>query len=187
MIHRVAKLDPSEVTKVDGIPITSPSRTIFDLAGVLHGRALERVVAQAEDLRLTSRSELRCLMPRHSGRRGVRALLPILEGDPALTRSEAEERFLALIRTTPLPVPEVNVRVGNYEIDFLWRKERVAVEVDGYAFHSSPRMFEGDRRRDRDMSAMGFQVVRVTWRQLTREQEAVLVQVAQTLAWSRRR
>ena len=111
----------------------------------------------------------------------LRALL-VGDASPAFTRSEAEARFLALIRKAQLSEPETNVRVGGYEVDFLWRRERVVVEVDGFAFHSSRRTFENDRRRDRELTARGFNVLRVTWRQVASESEALLVRLTQTLA-----
>ena len=78
-------------------------------------------------------------------------------------------------------MPESNVSVGDYEVDFYWRRERLIVEVDGFAFHSSQRKFESDRRRDAGLTARGLRIMRVTWRQLVDEPEAVLVRLAQSL------
>lgn len=71
--------------------------------------------------------------------------------------------------------------VAGHEVDFLWRAERLIVEVDGFEFHASRASFESDRKKDAHLSARGFQVIRVTWRQLTREPEALLVRLAQAL------
>ena len=97
------------------------------------------------------------------------------------TRSVAEERFLSLIRDSGLPQPLVNVRRHGYEIDFFWPEERVAVEVDGFAYHRTRGRFEGDRSRDAALRKAGITVIRVTWRQLERDATAVLVDVAQAL------
>ena len=86
-----------------------------------------------------------------------------------------------MIRKAQLSAPEINVRVGAYEVDFCWRRERLVVEVDGYTFHTTRRKFENDRRRDAWLIAEGVRVMRVTWRQLTEEPEAMLVGLAQTL------
>ncbi len=102
--------------------------------------------------------------------------------NPALARSEAEERFLALVRRAGLPEPEVNVALHGYELDLLWRDEGLAVEIDGYAFHGDRDAFEADRRRDAVLAAHGLQVFRITWRQITEEPEATLVLVTQALA-----
>ena len=101
---------------------------------------------------------------------------------PSLTRSEAEAKLLALVRSAGLPRPETNVVSSQYEVDFLWRSERVVVEVDGYAFHSSRRAFEADRRRDAELAARGYTVIRVTWRQLVGEPHAVVARIAAALA-----
>lgn len=101
---------------------------------------------------------------------------------PALTRSKAEERLLALIRRGGLPPPDVNRRVGGYEIDFLWPEGALAVEVDGFAYHRSRGAFERDRRRDAELAVLGIRVLRVTWEQITDEPEAVLVRIARLLS-----
>ena len=76
------------------------------------------------------------------------------------TRSDLERRFLELLHTHELPLPEVNARIGPYEVDFLWRKERLVVELDGYAYHSDRASFAADCRRDRELQALGFSVMR---------------------------
>jgi very-short-patch-repair endonuclease len=177
-------LELDETTTCKGIPITTPARTVLDLAADSTERELEQALAQAEARHLTSRRKLLLLLARYPGRRGVRALRRLLERDarPALTRSEAEERFLALIRKSGLPHPDVNVNLGRYEVDFLWREHRLVVEIDGYAHHSDRESFEADRARDAWLAAQGHTVIRVTWRQLVDEPEVVLARVAEALA-----
>jgi very-short-patch-repair endonuclease len=114
-------------------------------------------------------------------RPGAARLRAVLGSSPAHTRSKAEERFLALVGRGQLARPEVNVKVCGYEVDFFWRKERLVTEVDGFAYHSSSNHFETDRRRDADLSAAGIRVLRITWRQLVREPEAILVRLALAL------
>ena len=181
-VHRV-RLQPADVTTLQNIPVTSAARTVTDLAAVLQERDLERVLAQAERLNLLDRSTLHSLAEQRFGRPGAPLLRAMLacEAGPALTRSEAEQRFLTLIRKAQLPLPETNVRVGGYEVDFFWRRHGLVVEVDGYAFHSSRRRFENDRRRDALLTANGVNVMRVTWRQVVHESVAMLARVAQAL------
>ncbi len=95
-----------------------------------------------------------------------------------VSRKVAERRFLELIRAARLPEPETNARVHGYEVDLLWRDQRLIVEVDGYAFHSTRGSFERDRRRDADLSARNHRVLRVTWRQITTEPEALVATLA---------
>jgi very-short-patch-repair endonuclease len=127
---------------------------------------------------------LLALLARYPRRTGAPKLRELLGGSrqPALVRSEAEERFLTLVRRATLPVPEVNVPLHGYEIDFLWRDHELAVEVDGFTFHRDRAAFEADRRRDADLAARGIQVIRITWRQIADEPEAILVRLAQALA-----
>lgn len=182
-VRRVRCLEAADRAERDGIPVTSPARTLLDLAAVVGGRDLERAIARAERERLVERDQLEDLVARHGGRRGAPALRAVLEraGGPALTRSEAEVRFLRLVRKARLPPPKTNARVGGYELDFLWREHGIAVEVDGYAFHSSRPRFEGDRRRAADLASRGIQVIPLTWKQIVEEGTATAVQVAQAL------
>ena len=99
-----------------------------------------------------------------------------------LTRSEAEDRFLALVRGAGLPTPSANVPVGPYEIDFFWVSEGIAVEVDGYRGHSTRPRFEGDRRKDAWLLARGVKVIRLSWRQIVHEAMGTAVLVGQALA-----
>jgi very-short-patch-repair endonuclease len=180
----VGRLQREERTNLSGIPVTSPSRTLLDLASVAPSRELEQAIAEAERRHLASRTKLAALLARYPRRPGTRALRALVEVDqrPALTRSQAEERLLRLIRLARLPAPDVNARVGRYEVDFLWREAGLVVEVDGFAFHSDRAAFEADRRRDAELAARGLTVIRVTWRQIVEEREAVLVSLGQALA-----
>ncbi len=181
--HRVRNLPKRQVTKMDGIPVTIPARTLVDLAGQASRRELERALARAKREGLTDRREVEDLASRAPTRTGVPTLLAFLGAgyEPAFTRSEAEERLLSLIRSAGLPRPTVNSEVVGFEVDFCWERERLIVEVDGYRYHSSRASHENDRRRDGLLARAGYQVIRVTWRQLTKERDATLVLVAQAL------
>lgn len=181
--HRTASLDRRDVRRIERIPVTAPARSLLDLAAVAGAHELERAVAEAERRRLVRRRELTDELQRHRRRAGTASLLAVLDrdGGPAWTRSEAERRLLRLVRAARLPTPELNVHVGDFEVDFLWREERVIIEVDGYAVHSPRPAFERDRSRDAELQARGFRVIRVTWRQLTGESEALLARLARAL------
>jgi very-short-patch-repair endonuclease len=166
------------------VPVTSAARTIFDLSCVAGPRELEQAVAIAERERLATRDELLAVLDRYAGRAGSRRLRGLLErsAPPALTRSKAEDLLLGLIRDAGLPEPEVNVRLHGYEVDFLWRSARLAIEVDGYAYHSSAHAFVRDRKRGSALAAAGIHVVRLSWYQIADEPRKTLVQLAQALA-----
>jgi very-short-patch-repair endonuclease len=187
-VRRLSRLESDERTYVDGIPVTAPARTLIDFASVAYSRELEEAVAIAERQQLVVRAELLSNLARYRGRPGLRALRAVLaaDGGPALTRSEAESRFLTLIRKARLPAPEANVMVEGYEIDFLWRAQRIAVEVDGYRYHRSRPQFEKDRRRAAELAAHGIHVIPLTWRQIVDDAVATAVQLGQTLIRARR-
>lgn len=182
-IRRTSELAPDERCVLAGIPVTAPGRTLIDLATVVDARRVERAVARAERESILNRSGLAALIERYAGKPGVRVLRSIVHqgAGPALTRSEAEERFIDLVRTARLPMPETNVRVGRYEVDFLWRSRRLAVEVDGYRFHSARARFEHDRRRASHLASLGIQVIPLTWSQIVDDGVATAVQLGQAL------
>jgi very-short-patch-repair endonuclease len=167
-IHRVATCDPNELRVHRRIAVTSPARTLLDIAPGIGIQELEAAAAEAIAMRLVRVVDLEATLDRNRRRRGAARFRELLERhrDPALTRSEAERRMLTLIRSAGLPRPEVNARVGGFEVDFLWRAERLIVEVDGFQFHSSRPAFERDRARDAELGSRGFRVIRVTWRQI---------------------
>lgn len=183
-----AVLPGDERAVVDGLPLTSVFRTIFDLAGVLKRRQLERAMHQAEVLGLTDRLSIPDLLERHPRSRGAATLRELLaEKAPAgITRNDFEEGFVALLDDHALPRPAFNaplaVRGRFFEIDSLWRDHRLAVELDGRAVHATPAAFESDRERDRILQAEGWRTARVTWRQLWDDPEAVAADLRRLLA-----
>lgn len=182
-VHRVARLDPADRAVAHGIPITTPARTIVDIAATASARELEQALAKAVREGLTGRRQVARVIADAPRRRGVATLRALLEAGnaPAFTRSEAEERFLALVRRGRLGAPHANVVVRGTEVDFIWRSARLIVEIDGLAVHGLPAAFERDRRRDRVLTAAGYRVMRVTWSQIRDEPEVLLVHLAQAL------
>ncbi|HUG41180.1 MAG TPA: type IV toxin-antitoxin system AbiEi family antitoxin domain-containing protein [Longimicrobiales bacterium] len=183
-VHRVTRLDAADRTVAHGIPITTPARTIVDIAATATARELEQALAVAERDGLATPDEVARALARRPGRRGagiLRALLDSAE-PPAFARSEAEELLLALVRSAGLPAPRTNVIVCGFEVDFLWSAAGLVVEIDGFEFHRSREAFERDRRRDADLMTAGYRVMRVTWRQLRDESHVVLARLARALA-----
>jgi Protein of unknown function (DUF559) len=173
-------LPHDEVTTERGIPVTTLPRTIFDLAAVLPRARVERAINEAEVRRLTDTLSLADFVeryPRRSGVATVKAILAARSAGMNLTRSELEVRFLSFLEKAGLPPPEVNAYLfvnGSWiECDFVWRNARVIAELDGLAAHGTATAFERDRARDRMLSARGWRLVRITWRQLHEEAPAV--------------
>lgn len=181
-LHRATvPLDPRDLTQRRNLPVTTPARAVVEIAGELSTRKLERALDEAIVSRVTSREAVRkasLRAGRHVGAAALRTMIAVTGG----SRSEAERRLRSLARRGGLPQPQLNPRVGAFEVDFLWPEERVIVEVDGYDFHASKTAFERDHRRDAILQGLGFHILRFTWRQLTQEPEFVLVQLARALS-----
>ncbi len=183
-VHRMAELDPGELKDVRGIPLTSPARTICDVAGAGLSHEAEHALEQARVERLVTDRQLRQVIERAPTRAGSALIRMLLDSEngAGYTRSKAERTMRALVRSAELPQPLVNVQLHGFLVDFLWPSERLVVEVDGYEFHNDRAAFERDRRRDQILTAAGYRVIRVTWRQLRDEPVAVIARLAQALA-----
>jgi very-short-patch-repair endonuclease len=160
-LHRSVTLTPVDMTTHRGIPITTPARTIIDLAKTLQGRPLEQLVDLADQRGLVDFDDLRSADPA-----SLKAVLRNYA--PAATRSEMEERFLRLCDDHGIPRPETNSIIEGIEVDFVWHDRRLIVEVDGYASHRSPSAFERDRERDVTLTTRGWRVLRFTWAKIMR-------------------
>jgi very-short-patch-repair endonuclease len=179
-----ASLPADEIDEVDGIPVTSVSRTLLDLASLLSERRLEKALNEAEVRQLTSARSLPDLLARYPRRRGASMLRAILrEHGEALgvTRNDFEEDFLALVDRHDLPRPRLNADLAVagrlFEVDCLWPAQRLVVELDGRAAHGTARAFESDRERDRLLVADGWRAIRVTWRQLRDDGPAIAAEL----------
>jgi very-short-patch-repair endonuclease len=177
--HR-ARLPEDEVTETIGIATTTPPRTLLDLAAVLPKSQLERAINEAEYRRLTDPLSLGALVARHPGHRGVRAIRALVEAahiGHTLTRSDLEDRFLELLDKANLPRPRINTPITlnghTLEPDCTWPHHHLIAELDGYASHTTRHAFEKDRARDRRLQAAGWRVIRITWRQLNDDPNAI--------------
>jgi len=163
-----------------GIVVTTPARTIVDLADVVQRRrTLERAIDEAEYLRLDWSEAA----PRH-GRKGsglLSSVLAVHEPGSTRTRSELEEQFLAFCDRHRFPRPEVNVVIEGYLCDFVWREQRLVVETDGRRAHGTARARQRDPIRDADLQIAGWRVMRITSVRLFREPDAVADQLKRLL------
>jgi hypothetical protein len=186
-LHQPRSLHPADVDQHDGIPTTSIPRLLLDLAATEPRRRLERAYEAAERERVLDTRAVRELIERSHGHRGRRPLIAIsaaVSEPPHHTRSELEERFLALMREASIPEPSVNAWVEGYEVDMLWRAEKVIVELDGWEFHRTRGAFERDRARDVRLQLAGYRLLRFTWRQLETEPEVLIAAVQEMVGAS---
>jgi len=181
-IHR-ANVPRADVRWRERMPLTSPPRTILDLAGELGPHDLERLVAEASYRRLASERELRDQLERNPGKRGNPALRAVLDlpGGPRRTRSPAERQMLRLLRRAGFTGYELNQRIHGFEVDVLWRELNFAVEIDGYQAHSGRLAFERDRLKVATLKAQGLDVMPITPRQLHDDPDGVVARIVRAL------
>jgi very-short-patch-repair endonuclease len=189
VVHQTRHLQRVDVRVYRGLPVTSPARTLVDIARELTDRELERALDETLVGRLARLAEVRNALDRLRARPRASSLRGLLDArlDSSLTRSQLEELFLELIRKAALPEPKVNCRLHGFTVDFYWPEHRVAFETDGYRFHSTRSAFERDRRKDRILKQAGVDMNRVTHAQITGEPFVVVAHVAQRLALVGRR
>ena len=157
------------------LPLTPPAQTLSDIAGVVRFMELRRALAEAEYQRLVTLAEVDAVLGRgRPGSAALRAALDCHLPQLARTRSRMEEKFVLLCERHSLTPPAVNVRVAGWTVDAVWFDQRLAVELDSHAAHGTPAAMEEDRRRDLELRAAGYTVLRYTWRQLTDASDLVI-------------
>jgi very-short-patch-repair endonuclease len=153
-VHRSRQI---ESTTHYGIRVTTPARTLVDLADVLNPKQLTRAVNEAQVQRLVSPAELTTLLTRYPGRRTSQ-----LTPERGATRSHLEDDFTRFLKRHKLPIPERNQTIAGHEVDAVYRQRKLVIELDSRQFHSTPRAFEQDRDRDADLLNAGFSTLRIT-------------------------
>jgi very-short-patch-repair endonuclease len=185
-VHRSRTLRSYDRTRARGVPVTSPARTLLDLADVLPVKLLRRAVREAEAQRLVDEHALARQLRRARGRRGAPALAALVDFGPAPTRSELEDRTLALLLDNGLPRPQINPRVAvdgqTFVPDFLFPQARLVVEADGERYHSGTQARQADAHKQARLEAAGYRVVRVSWRQVVEEPALTVSRVRRGLA-----
>jgi hypothetical protein len=183
--HRTRRFNPEDFGLLDGaLPITSPARATLDYAEYATPRQLDRVVNTLHFKGLVTPQDLHDVIARTPGRHGIPLLKAVIarhEG-PIKFRSGGERIVLGLLNRGRLPKPEVNGIAEGREIDFLYREPKVAIELDGGQAHGTPAAVDNDRRKDAYMRSKGYVVLRYSWWQIEEEPEAVLAEIAATLA-----
>jgi very-short-patch-repair endonuclease len=150
-----------------GIPVTSPIRTLVDLATRLSAPQLEAAVNEADKLGLVDPERLRRALEGMTRQRGVTPLRRLLDSRVfRLTDSELERRFLRLVRRARLPMPETQASVNGFRVDFFWREFGLVVETDGLHYHRTPSQQATDRRRDQIHATAGLTALRFTHAQV---------------------
>ena len=187
-VHRSGRLTPGEVTESDGIPVTTVARTLLDLTDQLDTQGVRRAVAEAEYRHLYDHTSVIAVVEMNPGRRTTKLMTAATEGRLHRTRSPLEDRFVRLLERWGVEEPECNVHLEGYEVDFVWRKARLVVELDGLAAHGTRAAIKRDRKKDRVLWRAGIRTMRLTGDALDAEDEVLadLVQAGVRVAsWPR--
>lgn len=194
-VHGSLALPSAHRTVRRGLAVTTPARTVFDLAGVVSQGRTERALEFVVDQGLCTMEDLHHVFfaLARRGRRGTVAMRELLESrGPGYVAVASELELLgrAVFRDGGLPVPSFEVDVGSSDwigrVDALWRDERVIVELDSRKHHTSLLARDADRRRDNELMAAGWRVIRVTWEDLQHRPAEVVRWIRQALDAARR-
>lgn len=188
VFHRTRFLPDEDRSSVDGIPVTSIARTLRDSARSSGPIRLRRLFDEADRLGLLDRADLRQVLDRSAGHCGIRPLYLLLDrfdAPPPRTRSPLEHRFFRIWEAAGLPTPETNVRLCGFEVDCLWRREKVVVELDGQAFHHTGVALELDDMKDGKLEHNGYLVLRFNYRDVFERPDWVVEQVRSALGGTR--
>ncbi|HET7040669.1 MAG TPA: DUF559 domain-containing protein [Gemmatimonadales bacterium] len=172
--RHISHVPEDERTTKAGIPVASVPRTILDLAASVDADTVENLLRESEHRQLSHRLSLPDLLARYPGKRGTRKVqvaLDRLREDPVgRKRSRLEERFAPFLRRHRLSLPRFNdwILLGDkrYQVDCHWPHLRQIVELDGWKTHSTRTAFREDRARDRRLTAAGYTITHITWKQL---------------------
>jgi hypothetical protein len=160
---RARAMHPQDATTWMGIPVTSPARTLVDLAAVVSAEELARAVHEAAIKHRTKPADVDEVLARRPNSKGAATLREILHGDQGKLLSQLERAFIRLLRDAGLPLPVTNRLAGGRLVDCRWPDHRLTVELDSYRYHASRHAWELDRKREREAYARGDQFRRYTW------------------------
>lgn len=190
-VHRTY-LPPVDVTVVDAIPVTTVARTLIDLAAVADPNVLEEALDDALRRGLVSLARLRWRLNELAsrGRPGIGVMRKLLDArDPtqAVPDSVFERRVLRVLRRggVPAPIPQYQIRDRGRlvaTVDFAFPEVKLAIEADGYRWHSGRIRWDDDRTRRNQLTLLGWRVIHVTWTDLVRRPENVIEQIRLALS-----
>jgi len=183
-VHEIKAIHSGEVLRHEGLWVSSPARAVLELAATGTAYELTRAIDEGLAHPRFSPEELRAVLQRNRPCRGAARLAEILgdETATATSRSRKEKRLLRLLRAAGLPLPETNVPFGRFELDFFWRRERLAVELDTFPFHRGPGAFNRDREKDLLARDAHIDLIRFTDDHVENRPTMVVARIAGELA-----
>ena len=179
--RRIA-LHKTERTTWNRIPITTPARTLVDLAASLSEPILSRAVHEAQVRHRVTPADIEAVLGRNRNTGGARKLRRISHGEAPTVLSQMEQTFLQLLKRERLPLPQTNRRIDGRYVDCRWPAHRLTVELDSYGYHNSRHAWERDRRREREAYARGDQIRRYTYRDVCEDPRQILAELRPLLS-----
>lgn len=163
-----------------GLTTTTVAQALLDLSATAPIGTVRRALANAEyQRRLDIPAVEEAIRAGRRGTRQLRAALAIHQPKLAHTKSRLERLLIEICEQEGIELPEINVALNGWEIDALWRKAKLAVELDGYGNHHTPAQLRRDRRKEMALRAMGLTPVRYSEDQLTYERLGVANELRQ--------
>lgn len=190
LLHNTQDLSPWDVSSLGPIPITTGARTLIDLGAVVDRETVERALEDALKRRLTSETQLssRIRELEAKGRSGVGVIKSILDerGSGPPVESFLELKFLKILKSSGLQLPIKQYEIfdtGRFvaRVDFAYPVQKIIIEVDGFAYHSSPRELDRDRSRRNELTSLGWRVFQITWRQIQADPVGVIERLRKLL------
>jgi very-short-patch-repair endonuclease len=176
-------LERADVVERKGLSVTALPLTVVEAAVRKRGGAklMDTALQRHVDLRQLWSAHLR-----NKGRHGSPAARRLLQAAAGGARSEAERLLVKLLRDNGITGWRTNFPVGGYKVDVGFPRQKVAVEIDGWAFHSDQEDFQNDRERQNKISLLGWKVLRFTWLDLTEYPQRVIAEIKSAIGWTER-
>jgi very-short-patch-repair endonuclease len=187
-VYRTGGMPDRDCTTLEGIPVTSATRTLFDLAGAVSARDRSRAIDRAKRTGQLDLGDLDEILAQRGGTPQAKALREALTlyRKPVYDRARSELLFLDALEQENVALPVLNCWEGKWEIDAYWPAERFAVEVDGWESHGSREAFESDRLRQEEMKLAGIDCVPISARRIETDSKQVAQNIRVLLARRRR-
>jgi very-short-patch-repair endonuclease len=182
-VHRIQTIDRKDVRRHEGLWVSTPARAVLEVAAVGTKDELVDVIDAGLALRRFTPGDLKLVLENNRPCRGAARLAAVLADDTAMaiSRSRAEKALLRLVRDAGLPMPETIVRFGRFEADFVWREQKVIVELDSATYHSGPGVFQRDREKGLVFQGAGYDLLRPTRHHVVHQGPRVLVLLVKAL------
>jgi very-short-patch-repair endonuclease len=175
-------LAPADIVERKGLRVTALPLTVIEAAVRRGGGAklMDSALQRHVELPQLWRTHLR-----NKGRQGSPAARRLLQAASDGARSEAERLLVKLLCDNSFTGWKANYPVGRYKVDVAFPAQKVAIEADGWAFHSSQEDFQTDRERQNNIALLGWKVLRFTWLDLTEYPQRVIAEIAAATGWPR--